>query len=498
MYSNLLFLILVLLTASFSLDNEEVNKQAVSQFSLFTALGGYILLLLLIISQNSLPLLRKLRGLNKHRLLLIAQLEMLAFFAILYFFIMPGNLFSSFIFPQFFQAAITLVFYFFALAVFYTSSPSQSHLKLFSHRFKAALLPVQFLFPFTIPFLLFSLLTDFYSALPIGLVHSLTGFDDDFLEILWVSMAVALFFLSMMLFLPGVIQRCWGCTNLPSSDLKTRLTEVCRKARFKCSGMKTWPVMKGLITAGIIGIYAPFRYVLFTDCLLQKLPPDEIEAVLCHEIGHSKYKHLLFFPILMLGMGAVSGLFSLFFGQALSNFFSLQHQLHPRMGWGYIELGFDFMIYTGIIILYFRLVFGLFSRNFERQADLYIFKLNLNPQSMINALDRIATLGGNIHDIPNWHHYGIRQRMNFIENAIHDPSLSKRHQQRVWKLAGTYIILLIGAIGLLLLPLAKAHSPFYSAGQKIISISGEIDSALNRSLREKIYSNSRIKQEIVL
>jgi STE24 endopeptidase len=45
--------------------------------------------------------------------------------------------------------------------------------------------------------------------------------------------------------------------------------------------------------AVMIGLVPRFRYVLLTDRLLRELEPDELEAVLAHELGHAKKHHLL-------------------------------------------------------------------------------------------------------------------------------------------------------------------------------------------------------------
>ena len=37
-------------------------------------------------------------------------------------------------------------------------------------------------------------------------------------------------------------------------------------------------------------------------------------------------------------------------------------------------------------LLYFRYVFGFFSRIFERQADLHIFQVGLDPANLIESL----------------------------------------------------------------------------------------------------------------
>ena len=57
-----------------------------------------------------------------------------------------------------------------------------------------------------------------------------------------------------------------------------------------------WPIFGGrMITAGVMGLIKKFRYILVTNGLLQMLEPEEIDAVIAHEIGHIKKQHLLFY-----------------------------------------------------------------------------------------------------------------------------------------------------------------------------------------------------------
>jgi len=64
------------------------------------------------------------------------------------------------------------------------------------------------------------------------------------------------------------------------------------------------------MTAGVMGLLPKFRYILVTDSLLDILSKEELNAVMAHEIGHIKYKHILFYILFLLGYMALSiGLF---------------------------------------------------------------------------------------------------------------------------------------------------------------------------------------------
>ena len=63
-----------------------------------------------------------------------------------------------------------------------------------------------------------------------------------------------------------------------------------------------WPIFGGrMVTAGVMGLISRFRYILITNALFQVLNADEIDAVIAHEIGHIKKRHLLFYLLFFAG-----------------------------------------------------------------------------------------------------------------------------------------------------------------------------------------------------
>ena len=102
-----------------------------------------------------------------------------------------------------------------------------------------------------------------------------------------------------------------------------------------------------------------------------------------------------------------------------------------------------FLPFAIIIGLYFRVVFGFFSRLFERQADLHVFELGLDPKSLIAAFNFIGEATGQSLAKPCWHHYSLQQRINFLEEAQRKPSLILKHHRYVKKMLFLYFTFLI-------------------------------------------------------
>jgi tetratricopeptide (TPR) repeat protein len=196
-----------------------------------------------------------------------------------------------------------------------------------------------------------------------------------------------------------------------------------------------------MMTAGIMGIVPRYRYVLVTDSLLEALSLDELKAVLAHEIGHAKYRHLLFYILFFVGFMVLSfGLSDLFVSLAFlyPHFMEMVSGNDPRsISLFYLIMSVPMLI---TLLVYFRYVMGFFMRNFERQADLYSAVVMGSPMLTISSLEKIAFFSGKSRDIPNWHHFSIKQRVDYLLKAYQEPELIKRHNRFVLKSFLVYLV----------------------------------------------------------
>jgi STE24 endopeptidase len=308
---------------------------------------------------------------------------------------------------------------------------------------------IQFLLPFCIPFILFGFIFDLLNLIPAWVAFSNS---DSYISTATFILLNATLLVMIFLFIPPVIIFCWRCKPLQDRALTSRLEAVCQQMHFKHAGLKTWTVMKHTFTAGIIGALPRFRYIMFTEKLLHSFSFEEIEAILIHEIGHSRYKHLLFYPFIFLGTSVLGAFFFLFFSDVLfTSFMWFGFNLSSTMSVFFFNLSL-FICYALLLGFYLRLVFGFFSRLFERQADLHIFEYPTAPSNMIQALNRLGDVMGGIHDQPSWHHFSIRQRTEFLQVAIDNPMVVTIHHRKVKLYLGLYFLCLsIGSLILLLL-----------------------------------------------
>jgi len=88
-------------------------------------------------------------------------------------------------------------------------------------------------------------------------------------------------------------------------------------------------------------------------------------------------------------------------------------------------------------------VMGFFMRHFERQADLYSALTMGSPSETISSLEKIAILSGKIRDLPSWHHFSIRQRVDTLWKFLRDPGLIRKQDRFVGVCFTLYLVAMI-------------------------------------------------------
>ena len=296
-----------------------------------------------------------------------------------------------------------------------------------------------------LPWLLLSLLFDLLRLAPFPALQRLLASP-------WGEpLFILLFFLLLLLIFPAVVIRLWGCTSMPAGPLRQQVEEFCRRHRIAYADIMLWPLFEGrLLTAGVMGIAGRFRYLLITPALLETMTPQEVEAVIAHEVGHVKHYHLQLYLLFFLGFGLITQLITYPFLAVLLNS-SLFYQvvlLSGRSPVTALTVASSASLLL-LMVLYFRYLFGFFMRNFERQADLYALAAIGNAAPLIRVLEKIAWLSGKIRDLPSWHHFGIGERIDFLRQSETDPVTVRRHHRKVYGALGLFVAAL--ATGTILL-----------------------------------------------
>ncbi len=209
--------------------------------------------------------------------------------------------------------------------------------------------------------------------------------------------ALVAYQLLVMWIAPNVIMPLFNkFTPLEDATLKERVTALMTRSGFKAKGFF---VMDGSrrsahSNAFFTGLGSAKRVVFF-DTLLEQLSGDEMEAVLAHELGHFKHRHIL---KMMLTSFAVS-----LVGLALLGWLSQQVWFYTGLGVSPNLNGSNsalalllFMLTLPLVTFFVSPLSARRSRRFEFEADAYAVS-NSNASALCSALlklyqDNAATL----------------------------------------------------------------------------------------------------------
>jgi STE24 endopeptidase len=194
------------------------------------------------------------------------------------------------------------------------------------------------------------------------------------------------FNLLLLVFYPTVIAPLFNKFEpLQDDNLKARVNALMQRCGFAAKGLF---VMDGSKRSAHANAYftgfGAAKRVVFFDTLLQQLSPPEIDAVLAHELGHYKRRHIVQRVVLMFGLSLL--------GFALLGWVSGQ-------AWFYTGLGVEPSLEApnnALALLLFMLVVPLFtfflsplmaqlSRRHEFEADAYAVA-HTDGNDLANAL----------------------------------------------------------------------------------------------------------------
>jgi len=357
------------------------------------------------------------------------------------------------------QALLFLMLFAFYLAVIWSCSHT-SYQKIYGIKLSGrsyVLSNILFAVPVLLPWLLLSGFSDIINVLPFEWPrHFLSTTEGEVIYFLFFLFIVAIAG-------PVLIQKSWRCRPLEAGYERNRIENLCRRAGVGYANILYLPMFGGkMITAAVMGLIRKFRYILVTDGLLSLLNPDEVDAVIAHEIGHVKKKHLLFYLFFFCGYMLLSYsvydllLYLIVYADPFYSFANHFKISSSTLTSALFTFGVILMF-----LIYFRYIFGYFMRNFERQADAYVYTLFDSAAPLISTFEKITLTSGQPADKPNWHHFSIAERVEYLRKCEEDRTWIQLHDRKIKNSIAVYLlgILLIGFVGY--------HLNFGETGKKL-------------------------------
>jgi STE24 endopeptidase len=204
---------------------------------------------------------------------------------------------------------------------------------------------------------------------------------------IWGFALVFGFQLLMMVLYPKLILPLFNkLTPLPEGELRTRLLALGDRTGFRA---KTIEVIDGSKRSGHSNAYftgfGRFRRIVLFDTLIAQLTPEELEAVLAHEIGHYRRGHI---PK-MIALSAVM----LFAGFAAIAWLARAPWFNGAFGFPPAQMAPSFLLFgllSGVVTFWFAPLGNLLSRKHEYEADAFARDAMGGPVAMIGALRKLA------------------------------------------------------------------------------------------------------------
>jgi STE24 endopeptidase len=200
----------------------------------------------------------------------------------------------------------------------------------------------------------------------------------------WGSMVV--FQLVMLVLAPVLIMPLFNkFTALPEGGLRERLLALGRRTGFIAKQIQVMDGSKrSRHSNAFFTGFGRFRKIVLFDTLVEQLSDPELEAVLAHEIGHYKKKHI---PKLLAWSAATT----------FAGFYLIA--LLARQEWFYRAFGFEpgnlapalllFALLSGTVTFWFSPVAHWWSRRHEYEADAFAAETMKEAGSLIGALRKL-------------------------------------------------------------------------------------------------------------
>ncbi len=203
---------------------------------------------------------------------------------------------------------------------------------------------------------------------------------------LWAWAVLMAFQLLMVLLAPVLILPLFNkFTPLPEGSLRDRLLRLANDTRFRARSIQVMDGSKrSRHSNAFFTGFGGFRKIVLFDTLIQQLGEPELEAVLAHEIGHFKKKHI---PKMLTAsaLGSLAGFYLL--------------SLLASQDWFYQAFGFQpghiapalllFGLLSGVATFWFSPLAHWWSRRYEYQADAFAAHVMQEPRSLVGALRKL-------------------------------------------------------------------------------------------------------------
>jgi STE24 endopeptidase len=205
---------------------------------------------------------------------------------------------------------------------------------------------------------------------------------------LWAWGAMLVFQALMLVLAPVLIMPLFNkFTPLPEGSLRERLLKLAQRTSFVAKSIQVMDGSKrSRHSNAFFTGFGKFRKIVLFDTLISQLSEPELEAVLAHEIGHFKKKHI---PKMLI-FSAFSSLVGFYVVSVLAKqewfYHAFRFEFDPKNIAPALLL---FTLLSGVVMFWFSPLAHWWSRRYEYQADAFAAEVMNEPRSLIGALRKL-------------------------------------------------------------------------------------------------------------
>lgn len=263
---------------------------------------------------------------------------------------------------------------------------------------------------------------------------------------------------------PAILRHVWDTVRIGPGEVRDQVRRVCDAHGVRISGPFLWRTHGSILNGAVVGIFWPLRYLLFTDALVERLDRLQFEGVIAHEIGHVRYRHVLW-----MGVTVVAA--ALAIGWAMAG---VQLATGLRLEGADVQTPVLTLAILAVVIV----LFGAVSRRFEWQADAFAVRhlSEVLPdetveagvvtpravRTMQDALGSVADLNGVSPRRFDFRHGSIAQRQARLARLVGLRHRSLPIDRVVWCIkiaAGTIVLTTLAMMGIALAAKATGIVP---------------------------------------
>ena len=255
--------------------------------------------------------------------------------------------------------------------------------------------------------------------------------------------------IALLSLMPVAIRFIWSNRPITENEGRAGLLALCDAHKVGVNDIRVWDTSHQIVNALVAGIIPKFRVLMVTDLLLRTFPQHELKAIILHEAGHVRLRHLptrigfILLPALAL--------------------LAMEMDPNGSMNAWFSQVGVTKVAGLLMGLTFFAYVIGVtawLSRNMEFEADLYAvgaFNKDINTSdsrelanAMADALLRFAEQNPDQYSRRSTTHPSLLERIEVIKKFVTDQASASKFQAQFqtqqFLLAFGMLVVMIGLI----------------------------------------------------